>query len=83
MRYSRLSLTAALIAGAFVSFNAHAGDLLQLYKEALENDPQFASARASKIAGEEKFVQGRAGLLPTVTFSGSDSKTTVDAQRSE
>ncbi|MBX9869347.1 MAG: TolC family outer membrane protein [Burkholderiaceae bacterium] len=80
MRYSRLSLTAALIAGAFVSFNAHAGDLLQIYKEALENDPQFASARASKIAGEEKYVQGRAGLLPTVTFSGSDSKTTVDAQ---
>lgn len=67
----RNSLIATLIAGAFLSVNAQAVDLLQVYKEALANDAQFASARATLAAGQERTTQGRAGLLPTVALSGN------------
>ncbi len=67
-------LIAALIASAFVSFNAHAADLIQVYQQALANDAVYASARASLAAGRERVPQGRAGLLPTVGASGSYSR---------
>ena len=74
----RNSLIATLIAGAFMSVNAQAVDLLQVYKEALANDAQFASARATLAAGQEKTTQGRAGLLPSVSLSGNYGRTEAD-----
>jgi outer membrane protein len=74
----RNSLIAILIAGACASMNAHAIDLLQVYKEALANDAQYASARATLTAGEERLPQGRSGLLPTVGLSGSYSRSNSD-----
>ena len=65
------SLIAVLLASAFVSLNAHAIDLIQVYQQAVANDATFASARASLAAGRERVTQGRAGLLPTVGLSGS------------
>jgi outer membrane protein len=73
----RTSLIATLIAGTFASFNAHALDLLQVYKEALANDAQYASARATLTAGQEREVQGRAEILPTVGLSGNYSRTAL------
>ncbi len=70
----RKSIIATFIATAFVSFNAGASDLLQIYKEALVNDAQFSSARAAKTAGQERSVQGRAGLLPRVGMSAGVNK---------
>ncbi|MDB5794892.1 MAG: TolC family outer membrane protein, partial [Noviherbaspirillum sp.] len=70
----RNTLIAALIAGAFISLNAGATDLLQVYREALANDAQYASARATLTAGQERGTQGRAGLLPTIGLSGNASK---------
>ena len=64
-------LIAALIASAFLSLNAQAADLIQVYQQALANDAVYASARASLAAGRERVPQGRAGLLPTVGLSGS------------
>jgi outer membrane protein len=64
-------LIAVLIASAFLSLNANAADLIQVYQQALANDAVYASARASLAAGREKVPQGRAGLLPTVGLSGS------------
>lgn len=75
----RPSLIAVLIASAFVSLNVQAIDLLQVYKEALANDAQYASARATLAAGQERVTQGRAGLLPTVAVSGSYSRNDVDS----
>lgn len=75
----RTSVIATLIAGAFLSLNAHAIDLLQVYREALANDAQYASARAAREAGQEKSTQGRAGLLPTVGLGGSYNRTDLDA----
>jgi outer membrane protein len=67
-------LIAVLLASAFVSLNAHAIDLIQVYQQALANDATYASARASLAAGRERVTQGRAGLLPTVGLSGSTVK---------
>jgi outer membrane protein len=64
-------LIAALIASAFLSLNAQAADLIQVYQQALANDAVYASARASLAAGRERVPQGRAGLLPSVGLSGS------------
>ena len=67
-------LIAVLLASAFVSLNAHAIDLIQVYQQALANDATYASARASLAAGRERITQGRAGLLPTIGLSGSYGK---------
>jgi outer membrane protein len=67
----RKPIIAALFAGVFVSVNTYAIDLVQVYQEALANDATYASARSALAAGQEKGVQGRAGLLPTVGLSGS------------
>ncbi|MCA1248091.1 TolC family outer membrane protein [Massilia sp. MS-15] len=71
-------LLAVLLASAFVSLNASAADLIQVYQQALANDATFASARASAAAGRERIVQGRAGLLPTVGITGSSIKNDRD-----
>jgi outer membrane protein len=71
----RKSIIASVIATAFLSFNAGASDLLQIYKEALVNDAQFSAARASKVAGQERSVQGRSALLPRVGLTGGVNKT--------
>ena len=49
----------------------HAADLMQVYREAQDNDPSFAAARATLDAGREKAPQGRAGLLPSLSLSGN------------
>ena len=51
--------------------NAGAADLMAVYRDALANDAQYASARAAADAGREKLPQGRAGLLPSIGLAGS------------
>ena len=54
--------------GAFFSLSpVLAADLLQVYREALANDPQYQAARATAEAGREKLPQGVAGLLPVIS----------------
>jgi outer membrane protein len=68
MRNMRKSIIATFIATAFLSLNAGASDLLQIYKEALTNDSSFNSARASKLAGQERFSQSKVGaVLPQIS----------------
>ncbi|MGB0129894.1 MAG: TolC family outer membrane protein [Rhodocyclaceae bacterium] len=50
---------------------AVAADLLQVYRDALSYDAQYAAARAQLDAGREKLPQGRAGLLPTVVLNAN------------
>ena len=56
-------ILAVCIAGIF-SGGALAADLMQVYQDAVANDAKFSAARAQFEAGQEKVVQGRAGLLP-------------------
>ena len=46
-------------------------NILEIYNEALENDPTYKSAEYSYLADKEIVVQGRAALLPSITLSGS------------
>lgn len=73
----RKTLLAVLLAAALLALGAHAADLQQIYNDARVNDPQYGSARAAWTAGQEKLPQGRAGLLPTLGLSGSNTKTEV------
>ena len=53
----------------FVSGYVAPDSLLDIYNDALENDPQYRSAEFSYLSGKEIKVQGRAALLPNVTLS--------------
>jgi outer membrane protein len=48
-----------------------AADLMQVYRDARDNDPTYAAARATLDAGREKAPQGLSGLLPSLTLSGN------------
>ena len=52
-----------------LSVHSAADSLLDIYNDALENDPQYKSAEFSYLAGKEIMVQGRAGLLPNISIS--------------
>jgi outer membrane protein len=68
----RSSVTAAALALALAAAApARAEDLLQIYREAQQNDPALAAARANWQATQERVPQARAGLLPNVTLSAS------------
>jgi outer membrane protein len=71
-------LIAVLITSAFLTLNAQAADLLQVYQQALANDATYASARAALVAGQERITQGRSGLLPQVQASGSNLRNSGD-----
>ena len=71
-------LLAVLVSSALFSLNAQAADLVQVYKQALANDATYASARAALSAGQERTVQGRSQLLPTVGASGTVMKNSGD-----
>ncbi|QEL66281.1 type I secretion outer membrane protein, TolC family [Oryzomicrobium terrae] len=48
-----------------------AEDLAQIYRQALTSDPQYAAARATLEAGQEKRPQGLSALLPSVVGTAS------------
>jgi outer membrane protein len=60
-----LALTLALAPAA------QAANLSDTFRDALAYDAQYAAARAAYQAGQERSVQGRAGLLPNVNVGGN------------
>ena len=55
----------------FASWPARAEDLIQVYREAQQNDPVLASARATWTATQERVPQARSLLLPFVSAQGN------------
>jgi outer membrane protein len=45
-------------------------DVLQLYREALQNDATYAAARAQQLATQERVPQARSALLPNLGLTG-------------
>lgn len=45
-------------------------DMLQLYREALQNDAAYAAARAQQLAAQERVPQARSALMPNVGLTG-------------
>jgi len=67
MQFKPLSLALALAMAPL----AHAENLSAVFQDAQAYDAQYAAARAAYQAGQEKAVQGRAGLLPNVSVGGN------------
>lgn len=61
----------AAILPLWIAGPASAASLLDVYRDALASDPQYAAAQANRRAGEERSTQGLAGLLPSVTASAN------------
>ena len=72
-----LKLTLAAVLWTFAG-QAGSADLVQVLRDALANDAQYASARAARDAGLEVLPQGRAGLLPTISASASAQYSDLD-----
>jgi len=72
------TLRAALLTAPFLAVlfpgPAVSADLMEYYRDALANDAQYAAARASLAAGQERLPQARAGLLPQINLSGSATR---------
>lgn len=66
---SSILALAALLATAATT--AGAANLSEIFRLALENDAQYAAARQTAMAGRERLVQGRAGLMPTLSMGGN------------
>ncbi len=66
------TLTSLLIGMSMAasSASAFADDLLQVYQQALTNDPVLLKAAAQYKASKEGITQARAALLPSITATG-------------
>jgi len=64
---------------AALAGSAAGEDLMQIYREALRNDPAIAAAKASWEAAQEKLPQARAGLLPSASLSANANFNKYDA----
>ncbi|MBL8533192.1 MAG: TolC family outer membrane protein [Betaproteobacteria bacterium] len=74
----KAKIVVALIA-LFGAGTSTAADLVSIYREAAVSDAQFASARAAYLAGQERAVQGKSGLLPQLTANAALNYTNLDA----
>jgi outer membrane protein len=67
-RYVKLLLPGVLVCASPVS---GAAGLLDVYRDALASDAQFAAAKSSYVAAEQRVPQSRAALLPSLSVSGN------------
>jgi outer membrane protein len=78
---NKLLLIASVAAMSVLARTAGADSgLLDIYQQALANDPAWASARSAHLAIQEKLPQGRALTLPTATFGASANHSETDLQ---
>ncbi len=71
-------LLLSLTIPSLFSGGVQAADLMQVYRDALGFDAQYASIRAQSKADREKKPQGLAGLLPQIGASASTQYNDVD-----
>ena len=69
--------TLAVCAALACSGIACGGELIDLYRSAVANDPRYASARAQQESAHQAIPIARSYLLPRVTASGSYGRTEV------
>ncbi len=78
MKLKRLSFLLAALCG--LANVAQGADLLDTVQAAKANDPLLAAARAAQQAGLEKLPQGRALLLPGISFNANSTYNEVNTQ---
>ena len=74
-------ICALLIAAAALHTPVHAADLMEIYREALEQDTLYSAARHAHEAAQEQLPQGRAGLLPTVSLAYVRRRQFIDIEK--
>jgi outer membrane protein len=67
----KLKTVSILVASLFIGAPAFAADLIDVYRDALAQDPVYASARLALEANREVLPQARAGTLPNISASGN------------
>ena len=67
--------TLAVALATSLSLSAHAEDLMDIYKEALQKDTQVAQAKADADAAHAGLTEATAALLPQIDVVGSITKT--------
>jgi len=67
----------------FYAVNAQAINLLDVYTQALANDPQFKAANEKWLADREVLPISKASLLPQISAQGSIARTRTDFEGSE
>ncbi|MFL2731393.1 MAG: transporter [SAR86 cluster bacterium] len=60
-----------LLSIIFLTTFIESENILEIYNEALKNDPTYKAAEYSFLADKEILVQGRAALLPSISINGS------------
>ena len=75
----RAAAFAVAVALGGAALPLHAAGLVDDLRAALGHDPQWRSAQAIRDAGVESEAQGRAGLLPQVTFFGGRGRASTDS----
>src|SRR3989338_7856811 len=63
--------TVTFLAIGAVSWSAHAEDLMQIYKQALQSDPVFAQAESTWRSQKMNLPIAEAGYLPQVSIGGN------------
>ena len=84
-KITRRTPVATLLAALFTAtamLPATAADLIGVYRDALAQDPVFASARAAYEAAKEATPQARAATLPSVTLSGGLTRINSEVETS-
>ena len=67
---------------ALAASTSHAADLLQVFNDALDSDPDYAAAIATRNAALEAEPQARANFLPQLSVSASTDKVFRDSSNS-
>ncbi len=62
--------------------SACSADLMDIYRQALDNDPTFKAAYSSYMANKEAFPQALSALLPQLDLSGSMSRNRLKVRAS-
>ena len=68
---ARIFTGAGLAVALGFTVSAQGADLIDVYQLATHNDPQVRAAEAQRLADYEAKSQGRAQLLPFVTFDAA------------
>ncbi|HYF97909.1 MAG TPA: TolC family protein, partial [Coxiellaceae bacterium] len=72
-KFSLAAGSCALIFGLYSSL-AHADNLVEVYEQALQNDPTFKEAQATWMAAKENIPISAANLLPALDVNGTLSR---------
>ena len=74
MKIKRSVVLAVQIAVLFAGNHAWGADLMDVYRDALSQDPVYASARYGYDVGKEAYPQARAGILPSISLAAGVSR---------